>query len=145
LNATLEKFGYPQSLVHDLEHWAILLRPSQVTLGALVLASKHPATNYSELPIDAFTELKFATQRIEAALQLFNTYDKINFLALMMVDSHVHFHVLPRYQRDQNFAGTVFKDTGWPGVPDLTFANVIAPDVHAKLRSSLVDAFEKVV
>jgi diadenosine tetraphosphate (Ap4A) HIT family hydrolase len=145
MTATLEKFGYPHSLVQDFTHWVVLLRPAQVTLGALVLGSKHAATNYSALPIEAFTELKYVTHSIEAALTLFNPYDKINFLALMMVDPHVHFHVLPRYQQDQFFEGQDFKDTGWPGVPDLKFANSMTPEHRKKLQSTLVDAFAKVV
>jgi len=39
MNPTLEKFGYPATLLVELEHWAILLRREQVTLGSLVLAA----------------------------------------------------------------------------------------------------------
>ena len=38
--STIEKFGYPASLIGELQHWMILLRPAQVTLGSLVLAAK---------------------------------------------------------------------------------------------------------
>jgi hypothetical protein len=40
MNPTIEKFGWPGSLVHEFEHWLVLVRPAQVTLGSLVLAAK---------------------------------------------------------------------------------------------------------
>ena len=40
MNATLTKFGYPGTLLHESEHWCVLMRPQQVTLGALVLAAR---------------------------------------------------------------------------------------------------------
>ena len=49
-NATMEKFGYPGTLVRDFEHWVVLLRPAQVTLGSLVLAAKDDATAFGALP-----------------------------------------------------------------------------------------------
>jgi diadenosine tetraphosphate (Ap4A) HIT family hydrolase len=40
---------------------------------------------------------------------------KINYLMLMMVDPHVHFHVLPRYEGDRSHGGIEVVDAGWPG------------------------------
>ena len=39
---------------------------------------------------------------------------------LMMVDPHVHFHVLPRYASSRLLAGVTHVDRGWPGAPDLS-------------------------
>src|SRR3954451_17615170 len=97
MNPTIEKFGYPASLIHELEHWLVLLRPAQVTLGALVLAAKSDATAYADLPREAFAELADVIPAIERALKSFTAYERINYLMLMMVDPNVHFHVLPRY------------------------------------------------
>ena len=38
---------------------------------------------------------------------------------LMMVDPHVHFHVIPRYSGTRRIAGMEIADQGWPGPPDL--------------------------
>jgi diadenosine tetraphosphate (Ap4A) HIT family hydrolase len=56
LNPTIEKFGYPATLIREFGHWVVLLRPAQVTLGSLVLAAKGDATGYGELSRDAFAE-----------------------------------------------------------------------------------------
>jgi diadenosine tetraphosphate (Ap4A) HIT family hydrolase len=119
MNATIEKFGYPASLVREYEHWVVLLRPVQVTAGSLVLAAKSDATAYGDLPPAAFAELAVVVADIERMLRASIDYEKINYLMLMMVDPHVHFHVFPRYGSARSLAGTSMDDTGWPGPPDL--------------------------
>ncbi len=119
MNVTIEKFGFPATLVAELEHWVVLLRPAQPTLGALVLAAKSDATAFGDLSAAAHAELKVATSAIETALGKAVGYSKINYLMLMMVDPHVHFHVLPRYDGERSGAGLTVADAGWPGQPDL--------------------------
>ncbi|WP_137389748.1 HIT family protein [Rhodoligotrophos defluvii] len=138
MNATIIKFGFPDTLIKEYEHWCVLLRPAQATLGALVLARKGEETAFGALPPPAYAELGIATRDIEASLKAFRPYDRINYLMLMMVDPHVHFHVLPRYQAPQSFEGVSFADKGWPAVPDLGAA--VTP--HAALRNKLVDALK---
>ena len=119
MNETIAKFGHPATLIAEYEHWVVLLRPAQPTLGALVLAAKSDATAFGDLPAEAHAELKAATAAIEAALAEAVDYAKINYLMLMMVDPHVHFHVLPRYDGERSSAGLTVADAGWPAQPDL--------------------------
>jgi diadenosine tetraphosphate (Ap4A) HIT family hydrolase len=120
MNETIRKFGYPDSLIREYRHWVVLLRPQQVTLGSLILASKEPATEFHQLSPDGFAELRTAVADIERALKDLTSYQKINYLMLMMVDPDVHFHVIPRYQQAARFDGVEFPDHGWPGPPALT-------------------------
>lgn len=122
MNATIEKFGYPATLIAQFDHWVVLLRPAQPTLGSLILAAKSDATAFGDLPAAAHTELKTVTATIEAALTQAVDYAKINYLMLMMVDPHVHFHVIPRYEGERSAAGVTVADAGWPGQPDLGVA-----------------------
>jgi diadenosine tetraphosphate (Ap4A) HIT family hydrolase len=117
MNPTIEKFGYPTTLLKEFEHWLILLRPAQVTLGSVVLAAKNSATAYGDLPREAFTEQADAVAAIETALARFTRYERINYLMLMMVDPNVHFHVIPRYSDRRAWSGVDFPDVGWPGPP----------------------------
>ena len=119
MNETIVKFGHPATLIAEYEHWVVLLRPAQPTLGALILAAKSDATAFGDLPTEAHTELKTATAAIEAALTRAVGYAKINYLMLMMVDPNVHFHVLPRYDGERSGAGLTIGDAGWPAQPDL--------------------------
>ena len=128
MNPTIEKFGYPATLVKEFRHWLVLLRPAQVTLGSLVLAAKSDCTAYGALPPEAFTEQRQAVAAIERALAGFVRFERINYLMLMMVDPNVHFHVIPRYDGKRSWDGEDFADNGWPGPPDLKSAIALSPE-----------------
>jgi diadenosine tetraphosphate (Ap4A) HIT family hydrolase len=141
MNATMEKFGYPDSIVCGFSHWQLLMRPQQVTLGALVLAASSEARSFGTLPAEAFTELKTVTMKIEEGLRNFRVFDKINYLMLMMLDPHVHFHVLPRYAKSQMFANVEFADTGWPGPAELKSFATLTDVVRQELLKAMRSAF----
>ncbi|RSU55931.1 HIT family protein [Sphingobium yanoikuyae] len=141
MNATIAKFGWPATLVAEFDHWVVLLRPAQSTLGSLVLAAKSDATAFGDLPGDAHAELKTVTAAIEAALTRAVNYAKINYLMLMMVDPHVHFHVIPRYDGERSAAGLTITDAGWPGQPDLGSAVKIDSEADTALRDWLKGHF----
>ena len=118
-NETVRKFGYPDTLLREFDHWVVLLRPKQVTLGSLVLACKGEVTRLGNVGSEAFGELATVTAQLEATLQRAFQPDKFNYLLLMMVDKHVHFHVLPRYSSPREFGGTSIADKRWPKPPVL--------------------------
>jgi diadenosine tetraphosphate (Ap4A) HIT family hydrolase len=132
-NQTMRKFGYPDTLLREFEHWVVLLRPAQITLGSLVLGAKSEATHWSDLPDEAFAEQAMAVRAIETALASFCAFERINYLMLMMVDPNVHFHVIPRYSKPRTWDGISFHDEGWPGPPQLK----IAVKLTAKQMKSL--------
>src|SRR4030095_2092223 len=109
-NETMRKFGFPGSLVREFDHWVVLLRPAQVTLGSLVLAAQGEGPAFGSLPAGAHAELAKITAEIEATLQAVVNYERINYLMLMMVDPHVHFHVLPRYAGNRKFEKIEIED-----------------------------------
>ena len=141
MNPTIEKFGYPGTLLKEFEHWLVLLRPAQVTLGSLVLAAKSDATAYAALPREAFAEQADAVAAIERALAGFVAYERINYLILMMVDPNVHFHVIPRYSDPRSWDGVDFPDAGWPGPPRLDSAVKLNPDQLGRLVTQVTINF----
>ena len=126
-------------MVAEYAHWAVLLRPKQTTLGALMLICKEDAASFAAISAGAFAELPRAITDIENSLRAVLAYDRLNYLMLMMIDPHVHFHVLPRYDGPRNFAGATFTDPAWPGPPDLGFANEPDAGQRAALRKALRD------
>ena len=137
MNATLEKFGDPETRLKLFDKWVVLVRPQQVTLGSLVLVSQEKASAFSELSREAFLELQTVTRYVEQRLAEVFSYDKINYLMLMMVDPDVHFHVFPRYASPRFFAGQQFFDRGWPGPPALKEINGTSLHVNQELMDSL--------
>jgi len=141
MNATIDKFGYPATRVAEWTHWIALLRPAQPTAGSLVLAAKSDATAFSDLPPAAFAELAEVIPSIERALGQAVSPDKLNYLMLMMVDPHVHYHVIPRYAGERTLAGLTRGDAGWPGVPNLADAHALDAAEIDRLSAALIEAF----
>ncbi|MCF2514267.1 HIT family protein [Sphingomonas sp. G124] len=138
VNDTIRKFGFPETLVRDYEYWVLLLRPAQVTLGSLVLATKDDATAFGNLPAGAHAELARISAEVEAALSAAVDYQRINYLMLMMVDPHVHFHIIPRYEGSRTFENLEIWDKGWPGPPDLKSAETMPEEVFHRLRQRIM-------
>lgn len=128
MNETILRFGYPATLIADYAHWVVLLRPAQPTLGSLILAAKSEETRFPMLAPEAFADLQRAVGDIEYVLAASIRHDKINYLMLMMVDPHVHFHVIPRYEGEREACGVTVRDAGWPKVPALGEAVTLDPE-----------------
>lgn len=137
MNPTALKFGYPQSLVAESEHWLLLLRPRQVTLGSLVMVCKEPVQAFGALSPEAFASLRTMIAGTEQLLKAFTDYQRINYLMLMMVDPDVHFHVIPRYDGSKTYAGLEFADAGWPNPPVLASGLELDPPLRAQLTGEL--------
>ena len=141
VNETIRKFGYPDTLLKEYGPWVVLMRPAQATLGALILGCSESATRFSDISPAAFDALQPAIADIERALSQTFDYQKLNYLMLMMVDPHVHFHVLPRYAGDQTFRAATFSDPGWPGPPALGHDNALDDATRAELLAQLKASF----
>ena len=136
-HATMTAFGYPELLIREYDHWTVQLRPKQATLGALVLIAKAEVTAFAELPDAAFTELAQPVRDIQLALHALFGPDQLNYLKLMMVDPHVHDHVLPRYSGTRTYRGAGFTDPGWPGPPQIAHDNAVDAAVRDGLLADL--------
>jgi glycerol-3-phosphate cytidylyltransferase len=144
LSKTLEKFGYPESLVGTHGQWHVLLRPGQVTLGSLVLICKEQVGGLGEISPEASAEQREVTARIEAVLKARLGHEKINYLALMMVDPEVHFHVIPRYPAPVSFAGQDWLDPSWPGPADISATLSLGEGERAQLLEELRSEWRRV-
>ena len=119
MNETMQKFGYPETLVKEYEHWVILLKPEQTTVGTLVLVEKSEATHLGELSRESWAEFADVSRDAEAWTRQAFGAEKFNYLALMMKDPNVHFHFVPRYSQPVEVGGESFADTDWPSKTEL--------------------------
>lgn len=131
-----EKFKVDDLLIVQTDYWRWSLRPVQCTLGAGILSLKRPAETMSELTAEEGTDLIVITQIIESTLKKAFNMEKMNYIMLMMVDFHIHYHVIPRYSKDLDFANMCFKDLGWPKPPVLD-AEVLDMGVLLQIKDYL--------
>ncbi len=143
LQKTLSTFGFPDTLVKEYDHWIVLCRNEQQTLGSLILVSKEEVTMFSELSKESFGELQKVIKEIEETLKKTFQHDRINYLAFMMYNPLVHMSIIPRYATDRVFAGHTFRDFSWPGLPDLSKQNVVDQATLLLVTRHLQAAFAK--
>lgn len=142
MNATILNFDYPDSLIKQYNHWVVLLRPKQTTLGSLVLAYIPDVENLSDISKDGFLEFGNIVKDIEQVLKNIFQYDKINYLTLMMVDKNVHMHVIPRYANSRTYHNKPYIDKGWPGVPDLSYSTSLNNQEQITLLEEIKNNFD---
>jgi len=92
-----EKFKVDDLLIVETDYWKWSVRPLQCTIGAGILSLKRPVEHMVELTTDEGTDFVKMVQKIEKTLLSAFAMDKMNYIMLMMVDLHIHFHVVPRY------------------------------------------------
>lgn len=140
---TLIKFHYPKTIVMEYEFWVVLVRVNQVNPGSLVIVCKEPAQALGEVSAAAWVEFQLVAKETEAALTSAFGYDKINYLALMMKDREVHFHVIPRYADKQRFLNQDWIDVDWPEKTNLGVQTVLDDDQILDLAELLKKAWHK--
>lgn len=133
-----DKFRVGELAVLRTDHWTWSVRPVQATVGAGILSLNRFATSLGEMTVEEAADLAAIAPRIEASLRAFSQPDKMNYLALMMVDAHVHFHVIPRYAGTRDLVGHEWADSGWPALPALgDNADQSTPEKLAAIRLAL--------
>ncbi|PML14592.1 HIT family protein, partial [Vibrio sp. 10N.261.52.A1] len=111
------KFCVNELKLYDTGVWTWSLRPDQPTLGSSIISLNRHAQCLSSINADEMGELAELIKVVEGTLKASFNYDILNYLMLMMVDNHVHYHVIPRYEIVRDFGGVLWVDNGWPQLP----------------------------
>ena len=127
-----QRFELDSLTLFESEYWIWSLRPQQVTLGSSILSLKRDATNFSSLDKREGADLVEVVSLLENCKSELLGFQKINYLMLMMMDSLVHFHVLPRYESGRAWGNREWTDAAWPGPADIT-----VPQGHASELTNL--------
>ncbi len=131
MNETMTNFGYPELNLFEYEHWIVQLRKNQVTIGSLVAIAKSGATNLGALTSEEWAEFSQVCADLEQLLMSVFNAEKFNYLALMMVDPNVHFHIIPRYSVPVEFNSQKYEDPCWPGPTDLQTIEVTDDELES--------------
>src|SRR5690554_717049 len=114
-----DKFKINEFLIKKLNYWVISLRPQQVTVGSLIVSLNRKCEFLHEITPEESKDLTLVFKTVEKIYTTTFKPDKVNYLALMMIDNQVHFHVIPRYSKSVVFEKNKYNDTDWPKPPNL--------------------------
>ncbi len=93
------------------DHWTLVLNENQATLGRVFFALKRHETDVAALTEDELTSLWTFLRETKAALSTLFAPDHFNFMFLMNLTPHAHFHIFPRYAAPREFAGQTWADS----------------------------------
>jgi diadenosine tetraphosphate (Ap4A) HIT family hydrolase len=68
VHATIQKFGYPRTLVHERDGWVVLARRGQVSAGSLVLVCKEDVASLGTVSDSAWSAFGRVCAELESAL-----------------------------------------------------------------------------
>jgi diadenosine tetraphosphate (Ap4A) HIT family hydrolase len=105
--------------VIETEKWRVVLDPNQQFIGkAFVTLLEHKAS-LSDLDTEDWKDFEALVKRLESALKKafqpnhFNWSCLMNIAAMNGQETHVHWHIHPRYDKPITIAGETFEDTQW--------------------------------
>jgi diadenosine tetraphosphate (Ap4A) HIT family hydrolase len=113
-NPIWEAFDADNTLIKEYDYWKLCLRTEQNKVGRCVAILKRDAFPLSEVLPEEMAEYAQLVKDIEKALkETFGAY-LVQYMCLMFVDKHVHFHIVPRYTEPVSFVGREWVDDNKP-------------------------------
>lgn len=137
-----QKFSIEENTIFRSQFWTWSVRPIQSTIGAGILSLNRPAESMSELTVEEGQDLVLITRLLENTLRDAFSCNKFNYIMLMMVDYHVHYHVIPRYDHTVFFNNKVYYDEWWPKPPIISGEVALDRDL-INVRDFLKNTMEK--
>lgn len=100
----------PTDYVCSWSFWQVIMNRNQDYLGKVMLVLVRHETDITSLTEAEQAEFWQLLTVVRGALSTLFQPDHFNYAFLMNGDRHVHFHVIPRYATDREFAGLIFTD-----------------------------------
>jgi len=140
-----EKFKVDELELFSTQDFTVSVRPTQVTLGSLIISSNYPTYSFVEFERYAYnTDLTNILSTSEKLLTKSYSSSLINVICLMLVDPIIHFHVFPRYESEICFYHRTWHDTCWPKPIDLSKLYDATPEnILYEIRDDLKKLMDK--
>ena len=119
------------------DHWTLVLNENQATLGRVFFAFKRHETDIAALTEAELTALWASLRETKVALTALFAPDHYNYMFLMNLTPHAHFHIFPRYKEAREFAGQSWADSRFGDHYDPAEARAVDDAMMDTLASAL--------
>lgn len=105
--------------ITETEKWRVVLDPNQQFLGKAFVTLLEHKSSLSDLDEADWRDFEILVKRLESAFKKafqpshFNWSCLMNIAAMNGKETHVHWHIHPRYDKSVKVDGEIFKDTQW--------------------------------
>ncbi len=117
--------------------WTLVLNDNQATLGRVFFALNRHETDIAQLTDAEVLSLWAFVRETKAALVSLFAPDHFNYMLLMNLTPHVHFHLFPRYAAPREFHGQVFADSRYGDHYDPAESRRLDAGAEAELIAAL--------
>lgn len=132
------RFSNPNLMIKQGKHWSIIYRESTTTLGNCVLILNRECPTMGGLLPEEMAEYPILCKWYEDKIKSLYGAVKFNYLAMMMKEEFVHFHIIPRYDKDIEKYGIVWHDVDWPKGTTLSKTE-ISEEIKQQIINDLKD------
>lgn len=132
----------PTDYVCTWSYWQVIANHNQDYLGKVMLVLLRHETDVTALTSAEQAEFWQLLSAVRRGLSALFHPDHFNYAFLMNGDRHVHFHVIPRYAEDRQFAGHTFTD-GRLGEHYQLRSEIADVGVRQKLAEALKEIMER--
>ena len=125
--------------------WTLVLNENQATLGRVFFALNRHETDIARLTDAEVLALCAFVRETKSALLALFAPDHFNYMFLMNLTPHVHFHIFPRYAQPAEFADQSFADSHYGDHYDPAESRVLDADAEEALIAVLRHALTQPV
>ena len=119
------------------DFWTLVLNENQATLGRVFFALNRHETDIVRLTDPEVLSLWTFVRETKAALTTLFAPDHFNYMFLMNLTPHAHFHIFPRYAQPREFAGERFADEQYGDHYDPNASRALDADAEEALIIAL--------
>ena len=108
------KFAPGESIVKRYDHWDVVVRGRQETLGDVTFVLKRKVESLGQVTSEEMAELPVAVRWFEESARSLFAPDRIDYAVLLDRDPNVHLDAFPRYARSVERYDRSWTDSTWP-------------------------------
>ncbi len=132
------RFSKPELLIKKGKYWSIVFREGTTTLGNCIFICNRECPTFSDLTSEEMQEFPELCKWYETKIKKLYGAVKFNYLAMMMHEEFVHFHVIPRYDKEIGMYGRVWVDEEWPKGTKMPKI-----DIEENIKKLIIDDLKK--
>lgn len=137
------EFGQPQILVREFKHWTLLLSPSSVVRGALILIDRESAPRISSLSGGSLREMLTIVDKADSALVRMLGCDRVNCVWSAPPGREIQVNIVPRYDSSVDPAAQSIPHGTCSALPLTLEDEALDPTDMETLATDLRDHFSR--
>ncbi len=126
-------------VIKEYKNWVVHLADDQRYLGRCIIRLKRHAEDFFDIGEEESKEFFEITKKLRNAVRENFGADMFNYATLGNMVRHVHLHFIPRYSKEVNFSGVVFKDEKW----GQNYAPYNKFEISEDVKSKIIDKIRK--